>query len=244
LAPVTKTYFLNTCKTQKVSLLSALVKNNRMTTGKILQQTALISAILVFAACGGNAKKNTDQKADTSKPVIVAPVTTPAKPEEKQSAIINIQDTIATKATVLYMKDSAKIFERIGPKLAMIYGAKLGDFLKKSGIKMVGAPMAWYKTDKAPYFFEAGVPVNKKPAKLSANIYIREITADSVVVAHCYGPYNLLSQGYTALKDWMKDEQKKPNGAPYEIYTGDPIDKNGKPIDPFKVRTDIVFPRK
>ncbi len=29
---------------------------------------------------------------------------------------------------------------------------------------------------------------------------------------------------------------------PYEIYVGDPIDANGKPIDPYSVRTDIVFP--
>jgi hypothetical protein len=42
----------------------------------------------------------------------------------------------------------------------------------------------------------------------------------------------------------MKDEKKMANGAPYEIYIGDPIDKEGKPIDPYKVRTDIVFPHK
>jgi effector-binding domain-containing protein len=215
-----------------------------MTTGNLLRQTAFLSIVLTFAACGGNSKKNADQKADTTKQVIAATVSTEPKTEEKQSAIINIQDTISIKATVLYMKDSAKVFERIGPKLAQIYGVKLSDVLKKNGLKMAGAPMAWYKGDKAPYFFEAGVPVNKKPAKLPANVYIREITADSVVVAHFYGPYNLLSQGYTALREWMKDEKKKPNGVPYEIYVGDAIDKDGKPVDPFKIRTDIVFPRR
>ena len=109
---------------------------------------------------------------------------------------------------------------------------------------MAGAPMAWYNTMKAPYFFEAGIPVNKKPAKLPAGVFVREMGNDSAVVAHFYGPYNLLSQGYDAVKERMKDEKKKSSAAPYEIYVGNPMDKNGKMIDPYKVRTDIVFPFK
>jgi hypothetical protein len=44
------------------------------------------------------------------------------------------------------------------------------------------------------------------------------------------------------LKEWLKDRKNKPSGATYEVYIGDPIGKDGKAIDPYKVQTDIVFP--
>jgi effector-binding domain-containing protein len=47
---------------------------------------------------------------------------------------------------------------------------------------------------------------------------------------------------YDALAEWAKDKKKKKKGNPYEVYVTDPIDKDGKPVDPYKIRTDIVFP--
>ena len=106
---------------------------------------------------------------------------------------------------------------------------------------MNGQPMAWYNTTKPPYYFEAGVPVDKKPSKLPANTFIREIGADSVVVAHFYGKYEQISLAYDALKDWIKDRKKTQKGKPYEVYVDDPVDKDGKMKDPYKVQTDIIF---
>ena len=68
------------------------------------------------------------------------------------------------------------------------------------------------------------------------------MNTDSVTIAHFYGPYSLLGQGYDAVKERLKDEKKSAKGAPYEIYIDDPVDKNGKAVDPYRVRTDIVFP--
>ena len=62
--------------------------------------------------------------------------------------------------------------------------------------------------------------------------------------AHFFGPFQLLPQGYDAIKEWMKDNKKTAAGAAYEIYITDPIDKNGKPVDPYKIQTDIIFPIK
>jgi len=208
----------------------------------LIKKLLPIAVIIIFCGCN-----NQDNKPEAPKPINHAPVTVinvkeKGKPQEIKSAIINIQDTISPKTIVLYMKDSAANYERIGGKLGKIFAGKLAESLKKSGLKMAGAPMAWYKTFKAPYFFEAGVPVNKKPGKLSSGVFIRVMPADSALVAHFYGPYNLLYQGYDALRDRLKDEKKKNTAAPFEIYVGDPLDKDGKPIDPYKVRTDIVFP--
>ncbi len=209
----------------------------------ILKTTLLTAAVIAFCACNSNDKKSGEVKTDTVKPAAVTDKHVEKAAIEKP-AIINILDTIAPKRIVVYMKDSAKTFDRIGLKLGQIYGVTLADVLKKNGIKMAGAPMAWYKGPKAPYFFEAGVSVNKKPAKLPKGVFLKEMNSDSAVVAHFYGPYNLLSQGYDALKEWLKDAKKSGNGAPYEIYVDDPVDKTGKSLDPYKVRTDIVFPHK
>jgi effector-binding domain-containing protein len=168
------------------------------------------------------------------------------KPDKKgtpvRPPIVNINDTIATKYIVLYMKDSAAGSERISQKLEKIYGTKLPDFIKKQQLKMSGPPIAWYKTSKAPFFFEAGIPVNKKPAKLPKGIFVKNIGGDKAVIAHFYGPYSITSMGYEALADFVKSNKKKRNGIPYEMYITEPIGKDGKAIDPYKVQTDIVYP--
>jgi hypothetical protein len=199
-----------------------------------------------FYCCNSSTTKEETPKQD--KDTTVTATTTAATASNTTAVdrpgIVNIIDTVSIKRTVLYMKDSAKTFERISMKLGIIYGQKLGEVLKKNKITMTGAPMAWYKSDKAPYFFEAGVPVSKAPTKLPAGIFVKEMGIDSVVVAHFFGPYNLLSQGYTAIRERMKDAKQAASGAPYEIYVDDPVDSTGKMKDPYKVQTDIIFPRK
>lgn len=206
-----------------------------------------ILACLFIASCADNKTGKTETK-DTVKPKKEA-----AKPKEEPKTetvnqrppIINITDTVTLKKVVLYMKDSAASYDRISLKLSEIYSGKLAAVLKKAGIKPSGQPMAWYtKMEKAPYYFEAGVPVDKKPAKLPANVFTREFQKDSATVAHFYGPYSMLSQGYDAVKDILKSRKKKLDGKPYEIYIDDPMDKDGKMKDPYKVQTDIIFPWK
>ncbi len=162
-------------------------------------------------------------------------------PETSRPPIINIMDSLAVKRIVVCIKDSAANFDRISLKLGEIYGSKLAAVLKKNNLKTTGQPMAWYSTTKPPYYFEAGVPVDKKPVKLPANAFIREIGADSVVVAHFYGKYEQIPLAYDALKDWIKDHKKTQKGKPYEVYVDDPVDKEGKMKDPYKVQTDIIF---
>ena len=199
---------------------------------------AFIFAALLFAI-GCNSQPN-----ETKVPE-VAKINTPkakAKPAEtKRGPIINIADTLSIKRMVLTIKDSAATMERVSLKLAEIYGVKLAAIIKKNKLKTTGSPMAWYKGLKAPYFFEAGIPVDKKPTKLTGGAYMKELGVDSIIVAHFYGPYELIPTAYDALKDWLKDRKKSIKGTPYEIYVDDPFDAAGKPKDPYKVQTDIVF---
>jgi effector-binding domain-containing protein len=205
----------------------------------------ILSGSLFTTACNDN--KNDKQKtnqADTSVKKSDTDKNSTDKPIAAKPSIINITDTLSTKKTVLVIKDSAATQERISIKLAEIFSTKLQDVIKKNNVKIIGPPMAWYQTQKAPFFFEAGFAVDKKPTQLSPQMKIKEIGIDSIVVVHFYGPYHLTAMAYEAVNERMKLNKKKPTGAPYEIYVTDPIDKDGKPVDPYRVQTDIVFPIK
>ncbi|MBK7885707.1 MAG: hypothetical protein IPJ81_19420 [Chitinophagaceae bacterium] len=212
---------------------------------KNLTAIIILSAGLLITAC--NDTKNDTQHPKTTDTIVNKSDTENTnvnKPIVVRPPILNITDTLSTKKIVLVIKDSASTQEGISIKLAEIYGNKLKEVISKNRLQVVGPPMAWYQTQEAPFFFEAGLPVDKKPVALSPKIKVKEIGIDSVVVVHFYGPYQLTYMAYEAVKERMKANKRTPTGAPYEIYVSDPIDKDGKPVDPYKVQTDIVFPRK
>ena len=122
----------------------------------------LLCTIILFACnTAPNNKKETESLIKKDTPVVEMKKTT----EEQPPSIINITDTLSRKLLVLYMKDSAATRERISLKLGKIYSVKLASIIKKNGLKISGPPMAWYSTKKAPFYFEAGIPVEKKLAK-------------------------------------------------------------------------------
>ena len=206
---------------------------------KLIPPSAIFVMLLIASCNDAAQKKEIPEKPEKDK-LIAAP----SKEENKRPPIINIMDTLSDKHLVLYMKDSAATAVRITMKLGEILGFKLAAVIKKNKLKITGQPVAWYNGRKAPCFFEAGMPVDKKPAKIPANVFIKQIGIDSVVVAHFHGPYELLPQAYEALDDYMKGRKRKLKAKPYEIYVDDPMDKDGKMKDPYKVQTDVVYPWK
>jgi effector-binding domain-containing protein len=202
---------------------------------------SLLFCIPVFLGVSCTSKK--EEKTLAPEAIIYKIDTSKAAPLAGQKPpIINITDTVAPKQIVLYMKDSARSSERIGIKLTNIYDKVLADVISKNKLTKTGARIAWYKNSSAPFFFEAGIPINKKPAKLPKNVFVKTIGGDSAVVAHFYGPYALTYEGYGALREWLTDNKRKSKGAPYEVYVGEMIDSLGKAKDPYRVQTDIVFP--
>lgn len=207
-------------------------------------RNTLFVLLLIFClhSCGNKIKE--EDKTKESPIILVKKDTTQVKTEATpvRPPIINISDTFELKYIVIYVKDSAASSQRISQKLAKIYSLKFPDLINKQKLKIVGPPIVWYKSNKAPFFFEAGIPVNKKPAKLPKGFFVKSITGNKAVVAHFYGPYSLTNMGYDALGDYLKSNKKKRNAPPYEIYVTNPLSKDGKAIDPYKVQTDIVFP--
>lgn len=202
----------------------------------------LVFTGILLGSCGPGKKKEAPVKPEKGR--IKTEVKQEPKTNYERPPIINIVDTLSPKMTVVYSSDSAATFERIGLKLEKIYGVKLPEYIKKNNLKTVGAPMAWYKKQKGPFFFEAGIPVNKAGSKPVKGVQIRQLSAGKALVVHFFGPFEMLPQGYDAVKEWMKENKKTTAGPSYEIYITDPFDKNGKPVDPYKIQTDIVFPIK
>ncbi len=199
----------------------------------------IISSLFLFS-CGN--KKDQSLK---ERPTVILKKNKPVSKSDttyRDAPIINIVDTISMPFNVISIKDSASNNIRLSQKLAKIYGEKLAECIQKNKLKITGAPLAWYKTQKAPFFFEAGIPVDKKPAKLSKSVKFRQIPRGKVILAHYFGPYEESVQAYQFLKEWIKDNKKSVSAPAYEIYVTDPIGNDGNPIDPYKVQTDIVFP--
>lgn len=203
---------------------------------------ALAAAMLIVGCNDSNTTKNNTTPAveqpNTDSPAKTTQAPTPS--DNKKPPVMNIVDTVSIKRVVVYMKDSAATTEGLGAKLGAIYADKLTKFLSAAKINPISSPMAWYKSEKAPYFFEAGFAVAKAPAKLAPGVFTKEVPAGNVLVVHFFGPYELLSTGYEAAKARMAEAKLEAAGAPYEVYIGDPeVEK-----DPYKVLTDIVFPVK
>ncbi len=156
----------------------------------------------------------------------------------KKPTII-IADTTTAKQIIAYVTDSAASTAAVTQKFMTIIPVDLGGFLKKQSLQMMGAPCAWYNSTHPPFVFDIGVPVSKAVAA-EGRVKIKELAAGKAVVAHFYGPYDLTGKAYTLVNAYIKQQNKIANGAPYEVYLGDP----GVEKDPYKVLTNIVFPVK
>lgn len=147
---------------------------------------------------------------------------------------MTVEEVTLKPMIVLAIRDTANTMADIGPKLGMNYG-QIGAYMGQNGLQMAGAPMAWYHTEKEPFILEAGIPVDKKPAGTHATINVKEIGASKAVVVHFWGPYELTTQGYEKIREWLKKNNKKALGSPFDVYVTDPTTVN----DPYQVQTDI-----
>ena len=165
-----------------------------------------------------------------------------SKDAPAKGPIVNIIDTLEVKRMVLCVKDSSATSTGLSEKLSNILNKKIPEVLAASKIKMVGPPIAWYKSQKPPFFFEIGIPVDKVPVKMPKGFFIKKTGGDSALVAHFFGPNMLSNIGYDAVTDMLKEQNKKKSKAAYEIYVDNPFEIKKVKIDPYKQQTDIVMP--
>ena len=195
---------------------------------------------IVFISC-----KDNKETPPPPPPLVKKEIVTNSKTEIVQKGpIINIIDTVEVKRIVFCVKDSSATSAGMSIKLSKIYNKKLPTAITAANLKIVGQPMAWYKSQKAPFFFEVGIPVDKAPAKMPKGFFIKKTGGDSALVAHFYGPNVLSNVGYDAVAEMLKERNRKKAAPAYEIYIDNPFEvKKGK-IDAYKQQTDIVGPYK
>ena len=158
----------------------------------------------------------------------------------QKAPIINLEQVLLTRQYIIYKKDSANSSGNISSKMRKHTDVELPELIKKMKVEKIGAPMAWFLTESAPFYFETGVEVNKKPTNVPKPYKLRIIEPGKAIVAHYYGPYSNTIMAYEVLNDWLKTNKKQKIAGPYEVYVDSPFDEKGKAKDPYKVQTDII----
>jgi effector-binding domain-containing protein len=197
---------------------------------------AIISTTLLLN-CGDSKEKSTaavSTKKDSAKAIVPVEIS-------KKAPIINLEDTIDIKRTLICIKDSSKTREGMYAKLQTIYNVKLADCIKQNKLTITGNPTAWHTMQKKAFFFEAGIPVDKTPTKACKAVYTKSINNDSTFTAHFFGPNDMIDGAYEILNEKLKESKKSRLGAIYEIYYGDQFSLSAQPKDFYKLQTDVVL---
>jgi effector-binding domain-containing protein len=121
--------------------------------------------------------------------------------------------------------------------------AKIGAVLKANrGMKMVGAPSAFYNGDPSNpvWVVTAAIPVNVEPRKTPTGIMVFKTPEQKIVSVIHYGDYSTSSDSYYKIDDYVKQKDLEIIGAPLEEYISDPMTVK----DPMQIETRISFPVK
>lgn len=160
-------------------------------------------------------EKPTDVQADTTRPV----------------AVILEKSTIEP-IHMIYIKDSISM-SSLSKTFSTRY-SELFKFIAKNKLK-AGRVMAFYYTYSDPILLDIAVEVDKQPDSLAGNIQFRTIESCEALIAHYTGPYEQLAHPYKRMEQWLKDNNERANGLPFEVYLNDPIVVKDK----YRLRTDI-----
>lgn len=125
-------------------------------------------------------------------------------------------------------------------ELATAIGEGLGKafgYAHTSGAAIAGRPFTRYlEMGHGLITIEAGVPVAQTAAG-SGDVQAGVLPGGAALVALHAGPYDQLSDTYAAMERWMAANQRRPAGAPWELYLNDPADH-----PPEQWRTEVYWP--
>jgi len=159
----------------------------------------------------------------------------------KAAPHVQIETSTMEAMKVLTIKDSCTMAD-ISQKLGGIYG-EIGMEMGKANAAQAGAVFAIYHNvvknadGSMKFVLEAGIPVDKV-CKPSGRVKYWEMKPGTVVVANHYGKYEATEQTHALVDEWLKANNRKVTGAPWEAYVTDP----GKEPDTMKWLTRIYYP--
>lgn len=149
---------------------------------------------------------------------------------------VELEKTSVTDMQVLFIKDTAPDNEAIKDILGKGYG-ELMQFIQTNQLKPVKF-MTWYYAMQPPWPVDIAVETDKIPAELKGRIQSRIQPGSEVIIAHMWGPYDKVEEAYIHIFNWMKRNNRKAKGAPFEVYLNDPVSVKS----PMEIRTDVYQP--
>jgi effector-binding domain-containing protein len=141
---------------------------------------------------------------------------------------------------VLTVIDSCK-WSDIEKKMGQMFGEIMA-LQKKAKFEFTGAPMTRYlKWDEANKFavFQDCVPVDRE-VKSQGRVQYKVLPATRAVMGTHFGAYDKTMYLYTALDEYIKENNLVETGGPIEEYITDPMSQP----DTAKWQTNIYFPVK
>ena len=106
------------------------------------------------------------------------------------------------------------------------------------GVYPVGPPFGRFHEYQPDHVsIEGGVPV-AKPIVGSGRVSASELPGGQVAVTWHVGPYDTLSEAYSAFASWIKEQNREPGGASWEVYWTDPAEVP----DPSTWKTELIWP--
>jgi len=148
--------------------------------------------------------------------------------DEPAKIYLTITDTLTTELIANFFGEA---YGRIGALIKV-----------NKGIKMVGAPAAFYNGDPSNpvWIVTAAIPVNIEPKKLTQGITVLKTPAQKMVSVVHFGDYSTSSDSYYKLEDYINSKKYQIIGNPLEEYITDPMNV----ADPMMIETKIGFPIK
>ncbi|HVZ57710.1 MAG TPA: GyrI-like domain-containing protein [Chitinophagaceae bacterium] len=146
---------------------------------------------------------------------------------------VQLEQTEFSDMEILYIHDSAQSTAAITEIFRKDFG-ELMLYLKANKL-MPRKFLAWYYTGQPPWSIDIAVEPNGEAGPLTRRIQSRVQPGGEVIIAHMWGPYDRVGQAYRQVADWLKENHRKPLGAPFEVYLNDPsLVKEAS-----EIRTDI-----
>ncbi len=155
--------------------------------------------------------------------------------KQPKAHVARVYQTMFEGANVLSMRGIINPRD-IGQTLAKNYGAIM-KYMQDNNIPMTGMPFARYHTwSSTSTDIESGIPIGSV-ATPGIGISSLRLQPGQVVVVDFFGPYERSEMAHDAAVNWAKENGKKLDGAPWEVYVTDP----GTEPDPSKWLTQVYY---
>jgi effector-binding domain-containing protein len=157
-------------------------------------------------------------------------------PAVPQAGKIAVEPTTTPEQLLATYKSTTNL-QTISDDIGASYG-KIGEFMKKNQLEIAGPVLAIYHSFSSEKIdMECGIPINKE-VKGDGTVNVIKLPAGNAIVAHYYGPYMGTKDAHAAIDTYVKENNKKVIGAPWEVYVTDP----GVEKDTAKWLTEVYYP--